>query len=49
MASDRGASLRGDLDRLVLRAIIPDRARALSRSATSLEQEWTDFKDRWSR
>ena len=49
MASDRGAALRGDLDRLVLRAIIPDRARALSQPATSLEQEWTDFKDRWSR
>jgi hypothetical protein len=49
MASDRGAALRGDLDRLVLRAIIPDRARALSRPAGNLEQEWTDFKERWSR
>jgi len=49
MANDRGAALRGDLDRLVLRAIIPDRARARSQPATSLEQEWSDFKERWSR
>jgi len=49
MASDSGAALRGDLDRLVLRAIIPDRARALSQPATNIEQEWTNFKERWSR
>ena len=49
MASDRGAALRGVLDRLVLRAIIPDRARALSQPATNIEQEWTNFKERWSR
>ncbi len=49
MAIDRGAALRGDLDRLVLRAIIPDRARALQRPTGNLEQEWSDFKDRWSR
>jgi hypothetical protein len=30
MASDRGAALRGDLDRLVLRRSPPDRARSLS-------------------
>lgn len=49
MAIDRGAALRGDLDRLVLRAIIPDRARALAQPPGNLEQEWTDFKERWSR
>jgi hypothetical protein len=49
MASDRGAALRGDLDRLVLRAIIPDRARALAQSPEVIEQEWSSFKERWSR
>ena len=49
LASDRGAALRGDLDRLVLRAIIPDRARALAQAPGSLETEWASFKERWSR
>jgi len=49
LASDQGAALRGDLDRLVLRAIIPDRARALAQPPGNLEQEWSDFKERWSR
>jgi hypothetical protein len=47
MASDRGATLRGDLDRLVERGIIPERARALAQSPDTLQQEWDQFKDRW--
>jgi hypothetical protein len=47
MTSDRGAALRGDLDRLVQRGIIPERARALAQSPDTLQQEWDEFKDRW--
>jgi hypothetical protein len=49
LASDQGATLRGDLDRLVLRAIIPERARALTQAPSNLETEWENFKVRWSR
>jgi hypothetical protein len=47
LAADRGAALRADLDRLVLRAIIPERARMLAQSADMLRLEWEKFKDRW--
>jgi hypothetical protein len=47
MASDRGAALRGDLDRLVQRGIIPERARALAQPPDTLQQEWDQFKMRW--
>jgi hypothetical protein len=49
LANDHGAALRGDLDRLVQRAIIPDRARALAQSADALQTEWTGFKEKWSK
>jgi hypothetical protein len=49
LTSDRGAALRGDLDRLVLRGIIPSRARALAQATTTLEAEWDGFKERWSK
>ncbi len=49
MASDRGAAIRGDIDRLVLRAVIPERARATGQSPDSLREEWEAFKQRWSR
>jgi hypothetical protein len=49
MASDRGAALRVDLDRLVLRAIIPERAKALAQSPETLRQEWERFKERWTK
>ena len=49
LASDRGAALRGDLDRLVLGAIIPDRARALAQTPASLQSDWENFKERWGR
>jgi hypothetical protein len=49
LANDQGATLRGDLDRLVLRAIIPERARALAQAPENLETEWENFKVRWSR
>jgi hypothetical protein len=49
LASDRGAGLRADLDRLVLRAIVPDRAKILGQPADSLRVQWEEFKERWTR
>ncbi|MCU1386262.1 MAG: hypothetical protein JWL71_4959 [Acidobacteria bacterium] len=44
---DRGIALRADLDRLVLRAIVPDRAKATAQTPESLRQQWESFKERW--
>ncbi len=49
LADDHGAALRGELDRLVLRMIIPQRARSLAQPPEVLQQEWDDFKVRWAR
>ena len=49
LTADRGAALRADLDRLVLRAIIPDRAKATAQPPESLRQQWEQFKERWNR
>jgi hypothetical protein len=49
MVSDHGAALRADLDRLVERAIVPERARILAQPPESLRGEWERFKARWSR
>ena len=49
LASDRGAALRADLDRLVLRAIVPDRAKATAQTPESLRQQWEQFKERWNK
>ena len=49
LAVDRGAALRGDLDRLVQRGIIPERARLTSQSTEILQSEWELFKERWKR
>ena len=49
LAPDRGATLRADLDRLVLRGIVPDRARALAQPPEALRQDWERFKERWAR
>ena len=49
LTADRGAALRADLDTLVLRAIIPDRAKQIAQSPESLRLQWEQFKERWSR
>jgi hypothetical protein len=46
---EHGAALREDLDRLVLRGIIPDRARATAQSPETLRAQWEQFKERWKR
>jgi len=47
--AERGAELRADLDRLVLRGIVPDRARATAQSPDALRAQWEQFKERWRR
>jgi len=49
LAPDHGAELRGDLDRLVMRAVIPERARTTNQAPETLLQEWAAFKARWNR
>lgn len=56
MMNDRGAALRADIDRLVLQALIPERARALALGAKDSEQaaagmlaEWELIKKNWTR
>ena len=49
LASDRGEALRADLDRLVLHAIVPDRAKATALPPDTLRQQWEQFKERWKR
>jgi hypothetical protein len=48
-----GAGLRNDLDRIVLQAIIPERAREMSQNAAaataaSLRNDWERFKQAWA-
>jgi hypothetical protein len=47
LAIDRGVKLRADLDRLMVTAIVPERARMLGQPADSLKLEWDRFKERW--
>jgi hypothetical protein len=54
LAPDRGVILRGDLDRLVVHALIPERAARLSPkdpslALTGLFSEWEAFKANWTR
>jgi hypothetical protein len=45
----QNADLRGDIDRLVLRGIIPDRAKATAQPVDVLRAEWVRFKERWTK
>ena len=49
LGADHGAALRADLDRLVLRAIVPERAKLLAQPPDTLRLEWERFKERWNR
>jgi hypothetical protein len=46
---DHGVRLRADIDVLVLRAIVPDRAKATAQPPESLRQQWEQFKARWDK
>jgi hypothetical protein len=47
LTADKGAALREDLDQLMLRAIVPDRAQATAQPPDSLRAQWEMFKERW--
>ena len=54
LARDRGVTLRGDLDRLVIHAIVPERAARLSprdskQAVSGMLGDWEAFKTAWSR
>jgi hypothetical protein len=49
LAPDHGAALRADIDRLVVNAIVPERARLISQTPESVKAEWDQFKDRWKK
>ena len=55
MNIDRGAALRADIDRLVVRAIVPERVKRLpgepdsQDAANSLLAEWELTKEKWTR
>ena len=49
LAPDHGAALRADVDRLVLNAIVPGRAKAAGQNVDQARQEWEQFKQKWTR
>jgi hypothetical protein len=49
LASEGGVALRADLDQFVLRALVPERARALGQPPEMLREEWERFKERWTK
>lgn len=49
LAADGGAALRADLDLLMVRGIVPDRAKALAQPAETLRTQWEQFKEKWKR
>jgi len=49
LASDGGVALRADLDQLMQRAIVPERAKALAQPPQVLQAQWDQFKERWAR
>lgn len=48
LAGGRAARLRTDLEELVTRAIIPERARVLGAPAETLSADWSAFKQKWN-
>lgn len=47
LTADKGAALRADLDRLVQRVIIPERAKLTAQPPEQLRGDWERFKARW--
>jgi thioredoxin-like negative regulator of GroEL len=47
LAADDGEALRADIDRLVLHALVPERAKATAQQPEQLQEEWERFKERW--
>jgi len=49
IAADRGAALRGDLDGLVQRGIVPARSKMLAQPPENVRAEWNAFKEQWNK
>ena len=49
IAPDRGAALRGDLDSLVERGIVPARSNLLAQPPDAVRAEWMAFKAQWNK
>lgn len=49
LAADSGAKLRSDIDDLMQRAIIPDRAKFAGQPVQRLQADWEQFKERWKK
>jgi hypothetical protein len=47
LSNGRAEAVRADLDQLVVRGIIPDRARLLMQPIDALRLQWEQFKERW--
>jgi hypothetical protein len=47
LSAGRAEAVRADLDQLVVRGIVPDRARALAQPVDALRLQWEQFKERW--
>jgi len=47
LSTNRADAVRADLDQLVIRGIIPDRARLLTQPVDTLRLQWEQFKERW--
>jgi hypothetical protein len=47
LSNGRAEAVRADLDQLVIRGIIPDRARLLAQPLDALRLQWEQFKERW--
>lgn len=49
LAADLGAALRGDLDLLVERGIVPERSKTLALPPETIRAEWEAFKEKWNK
>lgn len=48
MAGERASKLRDDLEELMQKAVLPERARAVGQPREHLALEWDEFKSRWA-
>ncbi len=49
LTSDSRRGAASDIDRLVLRAIVPDRAKVTAQPPETVRLQWEQFKERWKR
>ncbi|MBI3492226.1 MAG: hypothetical protein HY047_10665 [Acidobacteria bacterium] len=49
LTGDGGVALRADIDQIMRRAIVPEQAKALAQPPQTLQAQWEQFKERWTR